>query len=407
MNEELKGTLEVHEEESMVEAGLEETSAIAETIVTEEMEQSVIETAPEIEYNLGDNVHVEPVIEIEAEPQPEAVLEQSSDGVWRHTDDSPFSPFYVPDKKEKKGNGITIALVAVLLVFLVAGMIFAVSKLVEAAMGEASAAWDEGSGAIEGFFADLEKEFEEEADIEEENELNEFIDENEEYDDDYYEEDGFNYDDGIYQPTPEDDYYLELADAIRDDLSYSVDFVDYEVSDVEYNVDIWVQYVEVSDDMPFADEINEQLKDGAMYYAQQFDSMSAVDLQLTSLSYVTYMDEKTLSVVVDERYSYEDYVQYDLYCMNFDLTTGALLYNTEIIDADKKLAKAFRKQSEYQNGITSSVDDYTNEEIEEFLANEDSLILFYSPVGLEIGYNHPEGWVTATFKDYEEYLKKL
>ena len=183
--------------------------------------------------------------------------------------------------------------------------------------------------------------------------------------------------------------------------------MDYEVYDIDYNVDIWVQYVEVSDDIPFADEINEQLKDGAMYYAQQFDSMSAVDLQLTSLSYVTYMDENTLSVVIDERYSYEDYVQYDLYCMNFDLTTGALLYNTEIIDADKKLAKAFRKQSEYQNGITSSVDDYTNEEIEEFLANEDSLILFYSPVGLEIGYNHPEGWVTATFKDYEEYLKKL
>ena len=51
------------------------------------------------------------------------------------------------------------------------------------------------------------------------------------------------------------------------------------------------------------------------------------------------------------------------------LTTGALLYNTEIIDADKKLAKAFRKQSEYQNGITSSVDDYTNEEIEEFLGS--------------------------------------
>ncbi len=364
-----------------------------------------------LEVQGEENVYEEPVIEIEAEPQPEAVLEQASDGVWRHADDSPFSPFYVPDKKEKKSNRITIALVAVLLVLLVAGLIFAVSKLVEAAMGEASAAWNEGVGAVEGFFAELEKEFEEE--IEGENELDEFFEENEEYDDSYeddgsnYEEDGFNYEDGFYQPTPEDDYYLELADAIRDDLSYSVDFVDYEVSDAEYNVDIWVQYVEVSDDIPFADEINEQLKDGAMYYAQQFDSMSAVDLQLTSLSYVTYMDENTLSVVVDERYSYEDYMQYDLYCMNFDLTTGALLYNTEIIDVDNSLAKAFRKQSEYQNGITSSVDDYTNEEIEEFLADEDSLILFYSPVGLEIGYNHPEGWVTATFKNYEEYLKKL
>ena len=391
MSEELRDTLEVQGEETIV---LE--PVLHETIVTEEVS--------ELEYELGDNVHVDPVIEVEAEPQPEAVLEQASDGSWRHADDSPFSPFYVPDKKEKQSNRITIVLVAVLLVFLVAGLIFAVSKLVEAAMGEASVAWNEGVGAVEGFFAELEKEFEEEFDGE--NELDESLEENEAYDDSY-EEDGFHYEDGFYQPTPEDDYYMELADAIRDDLSYSVNFVDYEVSDAEYNVDIWVQYVEVSDDIPFADEINEQLKDGAMYYAQQFDSVSAVDLQLTSLSYVTYMDENILSVVVDERYSYEDYAQYDLYCMNFDLTTGALLYNTEIVDADKSLAEAFRKQSEYQNGITSSVDDYTNEEIEEFLANEDSLILFYSPVGLEIGYNHPEGWVTATLKDYEEYLKKI
>lgn len=388
MNEELKGTLEVQGEENLS--------------VEPVMQEETVATVPEVEYDMGDNVHVEPVIEIEAEAQPEVVLTQASDGAWRHAENSPFSPYYVPDKKEKKGNGITIALVAVLLVLLVAGLIFAVSKLVEAAMGEASAAWKEGSGAVEGVFSELEDELEQEkAEAVEEDE---FFDD--EYDD-YDEEDGFNYEDGIYQPTPADDYYLELADSIRDDLSYSVDFEDYEVYDVNYNVDIWVQYVQVSDDIPFADDINEQLKGAAMYYAEQFDSIGATDLQLTSLSYVTYMDEKTLSVVVDERYSYENYVQYDLYCMNFDLTTGALLYNTEIIDADKSLAKAFRRQSEYQNGVTSSVEDYTNDEIEEFLSSEDSLILFYTPVGLEIGYNHPDGWVTATFKDYEDYLKKL
>ena len=34
----------------------------------------------------------EPWIKIEAESQPEANLEKCADGVWRHTEDSPFSP---------------------------------------------------------------------------------------------------------------------------------------------------------------------------------------------------------------------------------------------------------------------------------------------------------------------------
>ena len=93
--------------------------------------------------------------------------------------------------------------------------------------------------------------------------------------------------------------------------------------------------------------------------------------------------------------------------MNFDLKTGTLLNNTDIIEVSDDLVEAFIDQSIYQNGYTSSVSDYSNEEIEDFLSDEDSLILFYTPVGLEIGYNHPSGWVTATLKDYQRFLKKL
>ena len=98
---------------------------------------------------------------------------------------------------------------------------------------------------------------------------------------------------------------------------------------------------------------------------------------------------------------------YDLYCMNYDLKTGTLLNNTDIIEVSDELVEAFIDQSIYQNGYTSSVSDYSNEEITDFLSDEDSLILFYTPVGLEIGYNHPNGWVTATLKDYQRFLKKL
>jgi hypothetical protein len=93
--------------------------------------------------------------------------------------------------------------------------------------------------------------------------------------------------------------------------------------------------------------------------------------------------------------------------MNFDLKTGTLLNNSDIIEVSDNLVDAFIDQSLYQNGETDSVTDYSKEEIKEFLSAEESLILFYTPVGLEIGYNHPYGWVTATLKEYQQYLKKL
>lgn len=414
MDEELRDNLEVQGEESV--------------LVKEDIAESETESVVE------EDVYAEPVIEIQAEEQPESVLEQAEDGSWRHAEDSPFSPFYVPDRKQAKNNRITIALVAILLLLLIAGLIFAVSKLVEAAMGEAKTAWNQGSSAWNEFWSDFKEEFadELEADIQEEvpeefysdefnmddfnpEEWEEFFkqfegyEEYDEYDEngDYVTEEGFHYVDGIYQAVPEDDYYLELTDSIRDDLSYSVDFVDYEVSDIENNVSIWIQYAQIEGTAPYVDEINEYLKDGAMFYADTFNDMQATDLTLSVATYVTYMDEELLSVVVDERYNYQEDGKYNLYCMNFDLTTGTYLYNTDIIEVSDELVNAFKKQSDYQNGELSAVHQFSDEEIQDFMSQEDTLILYYTPVGLEVGYVYQDGWISVTFKDYEKYLKSL
>lgn len=371
-----------------------------------------------------ENVYADPVLEIEVENQPESILEQMEDGSWRHTENSPFSPFYVPDRKQQKNNRITIGLIGLLLLLLIVGMIFAVSKLVEAAMGEAQTAWKEGSTAIGEYWDEFKNEFNNEFEdewqegtpgtplpdyifpdnygTEEWEDYFKNFDGFEEYDgDDYY------YDGDVYVPSPDDEYYVELADSIRDDLSYSVTFDEYEVYDPDNNVDIWIEYAQVDGDIPAVDAINEYLEDGAMYYARYFDSVFATNVTLSAVTYVTYMDEEMLSVVVDERYSYENEQHFNLYCMNFDLTTGTLLYNTEMIEASEELAKAFRSQSDYQNGESIAVSQYTDKEIVDFMADEESLILYYTPVGLEVGYNYSDGWITATLKEYEEYLKRL
>lgn len=405
--------------------------------MSEEFKDNLEVTEDAVEEYIPETVHEEPVIEIEAEVQPEAVLTQAEDGSWRHAENSPFSPFYIPDKKQKNNNRLTIGLIILLLVLLVGCLIFVVSKLIEAAASEATVAWNKSTEAVGDFFDGIKDSFTEEEKVpdtgneEAEDESDNFIpklpdlpespDNYEDYVEDflkrYYEneygyddyDDSDDYDDGdeYYEPSPDDDYYVELADYLRDDLSYSVEFEEYTHSDFENSVYISVWYAQVSDDVKNSETINEYLMDGALYYASMFEEDYTEDLSLEIESFVTYMDEETLSVVVYEYVYLEGDVLYDLYCMNFDLKTGTLLDNTSIIEVSDELVDAFVDQSIYQNGYTSSVSDYTSEEIADFMRDEDSLILFYTPVGLEIGYNHPNGWVTATLKDYQRFLKKL
>ena len=70
-------------------------------------------------------------------------------------------------------------------------------------------------------------------------------------------------------------------------------------------------------------------------------------------------------------------------------------------------AKAKKQEIEVVIDVETTGLDYTREKKHEIIRDEESLILFYTPVGLEIGYNHPNGWVTATLKDYQRFLKKL
>ena len=424
MSEEFKDNLEVTEESVGMQ---EETTEVVQPQEEEPVEEYIPETVQE-----------EPVIEIEPEVQPEAVLTQAEDGSWRHAEDSPFSPFYVPDRKQKNNNRLTIGLIILLLVLLVGCLIFVVSKLIEAAASEATVAWNKSTEAVGDFFDGIKESFNEEQaeekvpDKEKEEEADEgdnfipklpdyLLPENPELPDNYeeyledfldrYSDDGYGYDEyddyddysdeeyDYYEPSPDDDYYVEITDSVRDDLSYTVDFEEYTHSDYDNSVYITVWYAQVSEDLPNSDTINECLRDSAMYYAYMNESDDISNFMLEAESFVTYMDEEILSVVVDEYIYADGETTYDLYCMNFDLKTGTLLNNTDLIEVSDDLVEIFIDQSIYQNGYTSSVSDYSNEEIKEFLSDEDSLILFYTPVGLEIGYNHPYGWVTATLKD--------
>ena len=273
-----------------------------------------------------------------------------------------------------------------MLLLLIGGLIFAVSKLVEAAVGEATDAWNDSTGAVEEFWDNIKNYFDEETDD--------------------YDNYDYDYESDVYIPSPDDEYYVELADAIRDDLSYSVTIEKYVNHDYD-SAYTWVWYAQVSDNMANSEIVNECLLENAMYYAEQFERHEIKDVSLTVVSYVAYMDEDILSVVVNENYIMSGEYYAGLRCLNFDVKTGTLLNNTDLITVSDKLVDAFIEQSLYQNGEVSSMAYYSEEEIKDFMREEENLILFYTPVGLEIGFNHPYGWVTATLKEYEQFLKRL
>lgn len=368
--------------------------------IRETIENEVVETAAEMTTEpVQQEVPVQPEepVQQEVPVQSEEPVQQRSE-VWRPEENSPYSPLYVPDKKQKNSNKITIVFVIILVLCLIAGMIFAVSKLIEAAVGEVSAGIPSWQETFDDWKSDSEDYFAKEDD-------DDWEDEYDDYEFDY--DDEFEYDDdGAYVPSPNDEYYVELADAIEDDLSYTVDKEEYTYYDDDELVGIYVEYITV-DGLDFDDKINEKLEEGAMYYAKNFGAGNVSNFSLEVVSYVTYMDEDMLSVVVDERYSWDNELHVDLYCMNFDLKTGSLLYNTDIIDPTEELAEDFRDMNDYQNGYIEHVDEISDDDIVDYFSDEDSLILFYTPVGLEIGFNYEDGWVTATLKDYEEYLSRL
>lgn len=127
-------------------------------------------------------------------------------------------------------------------------------------------------------------------------------------------------------------------------------------------------------------------------------------------SYVTYMDEEILSVVFKESVHMsvmDDYLSiFDYYCVNFDLTTGTIIENTEVLRLDEDFAIDFRQREIAENG-DEALTDFTDQEILEMLKNPEHLVLFYTPMGLEVGLNLEDIIVYVMYADYGQYLNSF
>lgn len=218
-------------------------------------------------------------------------------------------------------------------------------------------------------------------------------------------------------------YYEEFVNCIDESVPYKVKREFFEKVEEEQGICIQVSYIQLEGDIPNLEAINEKLKAEGMeladWYMEDEASYQAIRKEYDFITFyvkvestVTVNDEESISIALDERFEMGGYSSLiNMSGININLKTGTILSNTEILDIDEEFVKDFVKRSNAQNGKNSvAIDGISDMEKLQLLRDEESLILFYTPIGLEVGYNYSgiegyTGWITISLEDYEQYLK--
>ena len=231
------------------------------------------------------------------------------------------------------------------------------------------------------------------------------------------------YDESLLEEEQEEDWdpeektdtdveeYYEFEDDIKADLSYQVDKDVIEESEETGIAKMIAErpYV-VMEDQVKEDRINGLIKKEMEKVREHIEQIAGElskenEFQMEVRSYITYMDEETLSIVLEEDgYLDNSFYESRLISLNFDMETGMAMTNTQILKIDDEFTIDFRERCEKQNGEIYGLNYYSDQDITSLMNEESTLILFYTPLGLEVGFNYPDGWVTVTYPDYEEDL---
>ncbi len=209
----------------------------------------------------------------------------------------------------------------------------------------------------------------------------------------------------------EDEYY-EFGNAITEGLSYEVTFEEYERDDflVEQEGTFLMEcnYPVITGEVPNLEGINQAITEEIRLIEEHVEQVAEYlgggEYEYLVTSYVTYMSQEVLSVVYEE-YVYLDGDFFESYIIpvNVDMETGMILKNNQLLDIDDTFSIEFRKRCEKQNGEIEDISYMSDQEITDYLTDEDSVIVFYTPIGIEVGFNYYDGWVTVTYSDYQKY----
>lgn len=217
-----------------------------------------------------------------------------------------------------------------------------------------------------------------------------------------------------YVPSSSDEYYVEIVDAVRDDLSYQVTWEEFDVSNDAEQLSSSGVYPQLTGDVPNLEALNAAIEEEALYYMYALEEYGmqpghdSVDTQ--TACYVTYMDENVISIVLQERVTIEGYMAPELHAINIDVKNGVLLEKEDLLEYSVQLAQKVKAQNLAQNEGVEFISELSDEQVLSLLSDYDGVI-FYTPVGMEIGFNYElnnyVGWVTVTLKDYSAFGNKF
>ncbi|NBH24569.1 hypothetical protein D3Z60_01890 [Lachnospiraceae bacterium] len=211
--------------------------------------------------------------------------------------------------------------------------------------------------------------------------------------------------------NPGNSEYYEFHDEIRNDLPYQVKFETYnEQMGGKENVTLHMTYPVVSGEnvenlSGINNSIQKEFEEVKEYTESVADWITEEETYyFETESYVTYMDENILSIAYVE-YGYLDDEYYESYVIsvNIDMESGLALTNSQMLEINDEFSIDFRNRCEKQNGEIEALSMYSDQDITEMLTSDASLIIFYTPMGMEVGFNYYFGWVTVTYQDYQEY----
>ena len=217
--------------------------------------------------------------------------------------------------------------------------------------------------------------------------------------DDYYGGYDNEYDYGYYEPDENDPYYEEIVDWTRTDLDYSIQWV-VESVDPDNGEDDCTYYttypiLEKDNSNIFA-AVNEKLRQEALTYRATYKDCEG---GISTFGYVTLMDEEKISVVFKHNFYKEDVTEVRLEAYTFWIDSKEEATPEEMTELDLDLAIRFQSQDRLQNDGVEYVQNLTSEELLAILKDPKQAVFFYTPVGLEAGFNYEDGWVTVTLKE--------
>lgn len=213
-------------------------------------------------------------------------------------------------------------------------------------------------------------------------------------------------------------YYEILCDSYEECDDYKVErrIIRYEGQVNGIFANAYCAYYQLTSDKYDFTQVNEKLRDQAISelyeYLENNDNQTENNLNYSLYCdcVITYNNDDVISFCYNV-YSYENTYTENFYLhgINVDIKNAQIIDNTSLLNFDDDFSTFFKDRSNIQNSFVDAINYSPASDVTKVFNDDDSLILFFTPLGIEVGinykYKYSHGWVTITINDFDQYIK--